>query len=70
MTSNDQVYKQELSRTDMSNLPVNILYPADYPARPAIMLPEWVGPSTALEALERIAPAGSDSGNTSVADNK
>ena len=69
MTGNEQVYKQELKRTDMSNLPVNILYPADYPERPAIMLPEWVGPATALEALDRIAPPGSNAGETVVADN-
>ena len=56
MTSNDAVYKDELIRTEMKNLPVNLIYPADYPNSPAIMLPEFLSPSVALEALERIAP--------------
>lgn len=54
MTGNEAVYKNELVRTDMKNLPVNLIYPADYPARPAIMLPEFISPEVALEALERI----------------
>ena len=56
MTSNDAVYKNELLRTEMKNLPVNLIYPADYPNRPAIMLPEFISPAIALEALEKIAP--------------
>lgn len=55
MTSNAPVYKNELIRTEMKNLPVNLIYPADYPNRPAIMLPEFVSPAVVLEALERIA---------------
>ena len=39
----------------MKNLPVNLIYPADYPNRPAIMLPEFVSPAVVLEALERVA---------------
>ena len=56
MTSNAAVYKKELIRTEMRSLPVNLIYPADYPNSPAIMLPEFLSPSVALEALERIAP--------------
>ena len=56
MTSNDAVYKSELIRTEMKNLPVNLIYPADYPNSPAIMLPEFLSPAVALEALERITP--------------
>ena len=55
MTSNAPVYKNELTRTEMKNLPVNLIYPADYPNRPAIMLPEFVSPAVVLEALERVA---------------
>jgi len=55
MTSNAPVYKNELIRTEMKNLPVNLIYPADYPNRPAIMLPEFVSPAVVLEALERVA---------------
>ena len=56
MTSNDAIYKNELKRTEMKNLPVNLIYPADYPKRPAIMLPEFISPNDALKALEKIAP--------------
>lgn len=56
MTKIDSVFKAELNRSGMKNLPVNLLYPADYPASPAIMLPEFLSPSIAMEALERVAP--------------
>ncbi len=56
MTGNDPEYKAELNRCGMKNLPVNLLYPADYPESPAIMLPEFLSPGIALEALDRVAP--------------
>lgn len=56
MTGNEQVYTTDLARADRRNIPVNLLYPADYPNRPAIMLEELISPSQALEALQRIAP--------------
>ena len=57
MTGNEQIYTTDLGRADRANIPVNLLYPADYPNRPAIMLEELISPSQALEALDRIAPA-------------
>jgi len=48
--------KAELSRCDMKNLPVNLIYPPNYPDEPAIMLPEFLSPGVALEALGRIEP--------------
>jgi|GEM_PF-358685 len=57
MTGNEQIYKTDLGRADRGNIPVNLLYPADYPNRPAIMLEELIWPSQALEALDRITPA-------------
>ena len=48
--------KAELSRCDMKNLPVNLIYPPNYPDEPAIMLPEFISPGIALEALSRIEP--------------
>ena len=56
MTEDNSTYKAELARSEMNNLPVNLLYPADYPESPAIMLPEFISPAVALEALNRIAP--------------
>lgn len=56
MTGNEQVYKKELARTDQKNIPVNLVYPADYPNSPAIMLGELIGPADALKALNKIAP--------------
>lgn len=56
MTSNDQLYIDELARAERSNIPVNLVYPADYPKRPAILLEEIISPGQALDALDRIAP--------------
>lgn len=58
MTGNEQVYTTDLARADRRNIPVNLLYPADYPNRPAIMLEELISPDQALRALDRIAPTG------------
>lgn len=55
MTDIDQTMIKELDRTDRKNIPVNIIYPADYPNRPAILLEENIWADDALEALERIA---------------
>ena len=57
MTDNeDEILKLDLKRAERSSIPVNLIYPADYPARPAILLEELFGPNQALQALERIAP--------------
>lgn len=61
MTGNEEIYTADLARADRRNIPVNLLYPADYPARPAIMLEELISPNQALEALERIGPVTSSS---------
>lgn len=47
---------RDLARFDRSNLPVNIVVPAD-PSQPLIMLPEVIGADEALKAL-RIAAGG------------
>ena len=59
MTNNEEIYATDLARADRRNIPVNLLYPADYPDRPAIMLEEIISPAQALEALDRIAPKSS-----------
>lgn len=67
MTGKEAVYNNDLARADRSSIPVNLVYPADYPNRPAILLEELISPSQALEALAKIAPAESDSETKSVA---
>ena len=72
MTGNEQILTKDLARAERKNIPVNLVYPADYPARPAILLEELFGPNQALEALDRIAPesnATAKSGET-VASNR
>ena len=54
MTGNEAIYTKDLNRCERSNIPVNLVYPADYPKRPAILLEELFSPKQALQALERI----------------
>jgi len=56
MTKNDEVLTKDLARADRSVIPVNLVYPADYPNRPAILLEELISPADALDALARVAP--------------
>ncbi len=44
----------DLDRFKRSNLPVNIIAPAD-PDQPLILMPEIIGPEDALKALELAA---------------
>jgi hypothetical protein len=45
---------KELSRVDRGQLPVNLLYPPNYPEEPAILLEELISPADVLEALGRL----------------
>ena len=54
MTGNEEIYTKDLARCERSNIPVNLVYPADYPNRPAILLEELISPAQALDALSRI----------------
>ena len=56
MTDYDEVMTVDLARADRSNIPVNLIYPVDYPARPAILLEELITPGKALKALDKVAP--------------
>ncbi|MFT6179371.1 MAG: thiol:disulfide interchange protein [Akkermansiaceae bacterium] len=47
----DPRIKADLARFNRSNLPVNIVVPSD-PDQPLIMLPEFISPAEALQALE------------------
>lgn len=53
MTAQEQEKTDDLSRADRKIIPVNLIYPADYPKRPAILLEEMISPEQVLEALER-----------------
>jgi hypothetical protein len=51
-----EAIKRDLARADgRATIPVNLIYPANYPDEPAILLEELVSPSEALEALSRVA---------------
>ena len=44
----------DLSRADRSIIPVNLIYPPNYPQEPAILLEGFIGPSDALKVLARM----------------
>ena len=54
MTGNEEIFTRDLARAERSNIPVNLVYPADYPARPAILLEELISLGHAIEALSRV----------------
>ena len=45
------VIAKEIERTDRDNLPVNLIYPPNYPEEPAIMLNELVVPDDVQRRL-------------------
>lgn len=53
-TLREERIARDLSRADRSNIPVNIIYPPSYPSMPAILLDGLIGPSQALQVLERM----------------
>jgi thiol:disulfide interchange protein len=53
MTNNDQRIAKDLDRVDRVQIPVNLIYPSNYPEEPAILLEGLFGPSEALEALSK-----------------
>ena len=50
----DQTKTKDLARADRRIIPVNLVYPADYPNSPAILLEELISPNDALRALDRL----------------
>lgn len=62
MTSNETSgdIKRDLERIELkgggtqSNIPVNLIYPADYPTSPAVLLDEVISPDDVLKALEQV----------------
>lgn len=53
MTSNNVEMQTDLARTGRQSIPVNVIYPADYPASPAILLEELITAEEALETLDK-----------------
>ena len=46
----------DLFRADRVTISTYLVYPANYPESPAILLEEWISPDDVLKALDRIAP--------------
>ena len=64
MTKTDQRINKDLARSDRRQIPVNLIYPPNYPEEPAILLEGLVFASDALKVLERIEAAQTDSAPT------
>ena len=47
---------EDLARADRVTISTYLVYPADYPEKPAILLEELISPTDVLTALDRIAP--------------
>ena len=45
---------KDLKRVDRSLLPVNLIYPPNYPEEPAIMIDALFSPADALKVLDRM----------------
>ena len=65
-TNVEQRIIKDLARAGRSIIPVNLIYPPNYPEEPAVLLEELIGPAEALKALSRmeeIVNGGADNSN-------
>ncbi len=53
-TLREERIARDLKRADRSIIPVNLIYPANYPEEPAILLEALISPADALKVLARI----------------
>ncbi len=53
-TLREERIARDLKRVDRSIIPVNLVYPANYPEEPAILLEALISPSDALDVLARM----------------
>ena len=53
-TLREQRIATDLLRADRSIIPVNLIYPPNYPEEPCILLEGLIGPADALEVLARM----------------
>ena len=45
---------RDLKRADRNIIPVNLIYPPNYPEEPAILLEELIGPNDVMKVLARM----------------
>jgi thiol:disulfide interchange protein len=53
-TLREERIAKDLKRVNRSNIPVNLIYPPNYPDEPAILLEELITPEQVLTALNRM----------------
>ncbi len=53
-TLREERIARDLTRVDRSILPVNLVFPPNYPVEPAILLEELISPDDALRVLARM----------------
>ena len=53
-TLKEERISKDLERADQKLIPVNIIYPPNYPAEPAVLLNELISPADALKVLARM----------------
>ena len=53
-TKREPRHAEDIKRCDRSALPVNLIYPSNYPAEPAILLDAAFSPGDALKILARM----------------
>ena len=53
-TLKEERISKDLERADQKAIPVNIIYPPNYPAEPAVLLNELISPADALKVLARM----------------
>ncbi len=53
-TRREEQIARDLNRADRKLIPVNLIYPPNYPEEPAVLLEELITPDDALKALARI----------------
>ncbi len=56
VTEESEAVKADLARADRVTISTYLIYPANYPDEPAILLEELISPDDVLKALDRIAP--------------
>ncbi|MEM7785442.1 MAG: hypothetical protein AAF939_12570 [Planctomycetota bacterium] len=53
-TLREERVARDLQRADRSLIPVNLIYPPNYPEEPAILLEELISANDALKVLDRM----------------
>ena len=53
-TLREERIARDLKRADRSIIPVNLIYPPNYPEEPAILLEALISPGDALKVLARM----------------